>query len=157
MLDVLLEQKERFDYVLVEATGIADPEAVCEVFWVDEGLGSRVYLDGVICLVDAYHLPLPAELGLAQEAMKQLVCADVLLVNKLDLVGQRELEKGLEDLRRLNPTARRESNGGGRAREALAEPLRGGVGRVGHRNRASGRGTWGRYWVYKPLTRIAGL
>eukprot|EP00931_Biecheleriopsis_adriatica_P009777 TRINITY_DN110859_c0_g1_i1.p1 TRINITY_DN110859_c0_g1~~TRINITY_DN110859_c0_g1_i1.p1 ORF type:complete len:415 (+),score=114.47 TRINITY_DN110859_c0_g1_i1:28-1272(+) len=53
MLDVLLEQKDRFDYVLVEATGVADPESICEIFWVDEGLGSRIYLDGVVALVDS--------------------------------------------------------------------------------------------------------
>ncbi|CAJ1353974.1 unnamed protein product [Effrenium voratum] len=119
MLDVLLEQKDRFDYVLVEATGIADPESVCEVFWVDDGLGSRVYLDGVLALVDAYHVfsylgKSEAEpeaekgkaLGLEAEALKQVACADVLILNKVDLVSEDRRSRACAVLREINPTAR---------------------------------------------------
>ncbi|CAK9053408.1 COBW domain-containing protein 1 (Cobalamin synthase W domain-containing protein 1) [Durusdinium trenchii] len=123
MLDVLLEHKNRFDYVLVEATGIADPEAVCEVFWVDEGLGSRVYLDGVLSLVDAYNMSsylgkrkashgYPEEgakstsLGLEAEAIKQVACADVLILNKVDLVAEADRARAAAMLREINPTAR---------------------------------------------------
>eukprot|EP00435_Cladocopium_sp_Y103_P075523 s2_g59.t1 len=118
MLDVLLEQKDRFDYVLVEATGIADPEAVCEVFWVDEGLGSRVYLDGVLSLVDSYNMlsylgkrkadedSKTTSLGLEAEALKQVACADVLILNKVDLVSETERTRAVATLRDINPTAR---------------------------------------------------
>jgi len=118
MLDVLLEQKDRFDYVLVEATGIADPEAVCEVFWVDEGLGSKVYLDGVLSLVDSYNMlsylgkrkadedSKTASLGLEAEALKQVACADVLILNKVDLVSEMERMRASATLREINPTAR---------------------------------------------------
>eukprot|EP00434_Breviolum_minutum_P006523 symbB.v1.2.005757.t1/scaffold289.1/size287290/2 len=118
MLDVLLEQKDRFDYVLVEATGIADPEAVCEVFWVDEGLGSKVYLDGVLSLVDSYNMlsylgkrkadedSKTASLGLEAEALKQVACADVLILNKVDLVSEMERTRASATLREINPTAR---------------------------------------------------
>jgi len=118
MLDVLLEQKDRFDYVLVEATGIADPEAVCEVFWVDEGLGSRVYLDGVLSLVDSYNMlsylgkrkadedSKTTSLGLEAEALKQVACADVLVLNKVDLVSETERTRAAATLRDINPTAR---------------------------------------------------
>ncbi|CAL1167826.1 unnamed protein product [Cladocopium goreaui] len=118
MLDVLLEQKDRFDHVLVEATGIADPEAVCEVFWVDEGLGSRVYLDGVLSLVDSYNMlsylgkrkadedSKTTSLGLEAEALKQVACADVLILNKVDLVSETERTRAAATLRDINPTAR---------------------------------------------------
>eukprot|EP00933_Yihiella_yeosuensis_P033425 TRINITY_DN27129_c1_g1_i1.p1 TRINITY_DN27129_c1_g1~~TRINITY_DN27129_c1_g1_i1.p1 ORF type:complete len:432 (-),score=106.84 TRINITY_DN27129_c1_g1_i1:227-1522(-) len=119
MLDVLLEQKDRFDYVLVEATGVADPEAVCEVFWVDDGLGSRVYLDGCIALVDSRNALSAlgrkvssqasgdAEgLGLEVEAAKQVACADVLILNKTDLTSEDELLEVSALVRSMNPAAR---------------------------------------------------
>lgn len=113
-LDVLLEQKSSFDYILVEATGVADPESICEVFWVDEGLGSRVYLDGVVTLVDAYYVLSylgkadegPNGLGLETEALKQVACADVLVLNKIDLVAEEQLQRSRATLREINPAAR---------------------------------------------------
>jgi G3E family GTPase len=93
MLDVLVEQRKKFDYVLVEATGIADPEAICEIFWVDDGLGSAVYLDGVVTLVDGRNCISALDgtegdfvnLGLEHETAKQVASADVLILNKADL------------------------------------------------------------------------
>mmetsp|Transcript_14069 Transcript_14069/g.33568 ORF Transcript_14069/g.33568 Transcript_14069/m.33568 type:complete len:400 (-) Transcript_14069:6-1205(-) len=113
-LDVLLEQKSSFDYILVEATGVADPESICEVFWVDEGLGSRVYLDGVVTLVDAYYVLSylgkadegPNGLGLETEALKQVACADVLVLNKIDLVAEEQLQRSRATMREINPAAR---------------------------------------------------
>eukprot|EP00439_Symbiodinium_sp_Y106_P071852 s2412_g13.t1 len=113
-LDVLLEQKSSFDYILVEATGVADPESICEVFWVDEGLGSRVYLDGVVTLVDAYYVLSylgkadegPNGLGLETEALKQVACADVLVLNKIDLVPEEQLQRSRATMREINPAAR---------------------------------------------------
>eukprot|EP00930_Biecheleria_cincta_P009068 TRINITY_DN110708_c0_g1_i1.p1 TRINITY_DN110708_c0_g1~~TRINITY_DN110708_c0_g1_i1.p1 ORF type:complete len:462 (+),score=99.57 TRINITY_DN110708_c0_g1_i1:42-1388(+) len=114
MLDVLLEQRDRFDYVLVEATGVADPEAICEVFWVDEGLGSRVYLDGVVTLVDSKNAlsSLGKEagsadgLGLEAEATKQVACADVLILNKTDLTSEAERKRVCAVLEAMNPVAK---------------------------------------------------
>lgn len=135
-LDNLLEQKARFDYVLVEATGVADPESICEIFWVDEELGSRVYLDGVVTLVDCRNalssfgdssavdhavskvadnktsgytpsqVGDAGKLGLEKESIKQVACADVILVNKVDLVPEesaRSLVK--KKVASMNPTA----------------------------------------------------
>jgi len=118
MLDRLLEERQRFDYVLVEATGTADPERICEIFWVDEGLGSRVYLDGVITLVDGRNVLSALDgaaaegsggdaegLGLMAEAIKQVACADVLILNKIDLASEAQRKKTLARLAAINPTA----------------------------------------------------
>lgn len=120
-LDRLLEERQRFDYVLVEATGIADPESICEIFWVDEELGSRVYLDGIVTLVDCRNVlsalgEEPAEgaasvgdmssLGLEAESAKQVACADVLILNKTDLVPKAESRATVvARLATMNPTA----------------------------------------------------
>nr|UVT37965.1 CobW domain-containing protein 2 [Karlodinium veneficum] len=118
-LDNLLEGQKRFDYVLVEATGVADPEAICEIFWVDDGLGSRVYLDGVVTLVDGHNAMSALdgkeasgsggdaeELGLEAETSKQVACADVLVLNKCDLAAQTDRARISERLRRMNPAAK---------------------------------------------------
>ncbi|CEM06603.1 unnamed protein product [Vitrella brassicaformis CCMP3155] len=55
-LDNLLEHQDRFDYILVETTGVADPEPVTAAFWVDANLDSRLYLDGIVTLVDAKNV-----------------------------------------------------------------------------------------------------
>src|SRR5690348_2916648 len=52
-LDRLLERRDRFDYILVETSGMADPGPVASVFWVDDDLESHIYLDGIITVVDA--------------------------------------------------------------------------------------------------------
>jgi len=121
-LDALLEDKRRFDYVLVEATGVADPEAICEIFWVDDGLGCRVYLDGVVTVVDAHNAlsalgvrdtDAPklehgdaAALGLEAETAKQVACADVLILNKCDLAGEAERKRIAAQLTSMNPVAK---------------------------------------------------
>merc|ERR1712232_1026870 len=118
------------DNLLVEATGIADPESICEIFWVDDELGSRVYLDSIVTLVDCHNvlsalgeLGLSAEpsaavaapaggggdmgmLGLEAESAKQVACADVLILNKMDLVGSSDARRAIADrVRRINPAA----------------------------------------------------
>lgn len=115
-LDRLLEERQRFDYVVVEATGTADPEALCDIFWVDDGLGSLVYLDGVVTLVDGRNALSSlgdssrgagdaGALGLEVEAAKQVACADVLLLNKADVTPEAQRRRIAERLAAMNPTA----------------------------------------------------
>ena len=52
----LVKNKERFDYIFVECSGMADPGSLARIFWVDDELESDVYLDGIITLVDAKHI-----------------------------------------------------------------------------------------------------
>lgn len=115
-LDRLLEERQRFDYVVVEATGTADPEAICDIFWVDDGLGSLVYLDGVVTLVDGRNALSSLGdgskgagdargLGLEVEVAKQVACADVLLLNKADVTPEAQRRRIAERLAAMNPTA----------------------------------------------------
>lgn len=90
-LTVLMEKRDRFDYILVETSGMADPGPVASIFWSDEDdLGSALVLDGIVTLVDARHvhgdLDRPREAGAVNETVRQIAHADVVLVNKTDLV-----------------------------------------------------------------------
>jgi G3E family GTPase len=51
-----MEKKGAFDYILLETTGLADPGNLAPLFWVDDGLGSTIYLDGIVTLVDAKNI-----------------------------------------------------------------------------------------------------
>merc|ERR1712093_538226 len=55
-IESLMEKKGAFDYILLETTGLADPGNIAPLFWVDEGLGSTIYLDGIVTLVDAKNI-----------------------------------------------------------------------------------------------------
>lgn len=94
ILDELWHRRAEFDYVLIESTGLADPGAVVQTFVLDRELAQRYRLDAIVSLADALHLP--QQLKNAWEAAEQLRYADVILLNKMDLVepGQApELEK----------------------------------------------------------------
>ncbi|KAG8595684.1 hypothetical protein GDO81_001593 [Engystomops pustulosus] len=95
-IENLMQKKGKFDYILLETTGLADPGAVASMFWVDAELGSDIYLDGIVSVVDAkyalQHLLEEKPEGLVNEAARQVALADVLLINKTDLVSTKELE-----------------------------------------------------------------
>jgi G3E family GTPase len=55
-LELLLEKRLDLDYILIEASGMANPGAIASVFWLDDALESRLQLDGIVTLVDAYHI-----------------------------------------------------------------------------------------------------
>ncbi|CAG8497933.1 6819_t:CDS:2 [Diversispora eburnea] len=55
-IENLMQKKGKFDYILLETTGLADPGPICSIFWLDEDLGSDIYLDGIITLVDAKYI-----------------------------------------------------------------------------------------------------
>jgi len=88
------------EWIAVEATGVAEPDAL--VFDIQENL-SRVRLDGVVTVADADSLVKYPQLG--RTARLQIEAADLLLLNKTDLVSSRELRQAEEKLRRLNPQA----------------------------------------------------
>ncbi len=78
----------RFDAIIVETTGLADPVPVAQTFFMDEDVRSKTQHDAVVALVDAKHLPL--RLKDSREAEDQLAFADVVLINKTDLVEPQE-------------------------------------------------------------------
>ncbi len=101
-LEGLLQKQKRFDYVLIETTGLADPSPVVHTFKASD-LADRMRLDGVITVVDARHLE--KELNDAPEPMQQIAFADVILLNKTDLVSPDELEKVEARIRKINSLA----------------------------------------------------
>lgn len=55
-IENLMEKKGKFDYILLETSGLADPGPIASMFWLDDGLGSEIYLDGIVTLVDGKHI-----------------------------------------------------------------------------------------------------
>ncbi|XP_054513855.1 zinc-regulated GTPase metalloprotein activator 1A isoform X4 [Pan troglodytes] len=105
-IENLMQKKGKFDYILLETTGLADPGAVASVFWVDAELGSDIYLDGIITIVDSKyglkHLTEEKPDGLINEATKQVALADIILINKTDLVPEEDVKKLRTTIRSIN-------------------------------------------------------
>jgi len=99
----LMKRKGRFDAIIVETTGLADPGPVAQTFFVDEDVKARTELDSVTTVVDAKHLPL--RLADSKEAAEQIAFADQIILNKTDLVSEAELAAVEAGIRRLNPLA----------------------------------------------------
>lgn len=104
VVDGLMRRPGRFDAILVETTGLADPAPVAQTFFMDDEVRSKTKLDAVVALVDAKHLPL--RLNDSREAEDQIAFADVVLLNKTDLVSQDELAEVESAIRAINPYAR---------------------------------------------------
>jgi G3E family GTPase len=104
VLNQLRKRRDRFDYVLIETTGLADPGPVAQTFFIDEDLRDDYQLDAIITLIDAAHIS--AQLTTVAAAADQVGFADVLLINKTDLVNGIELARIEQELRAINGTAR---------------------------------------------------
>ncbi|KAI0914911.1 CobW/HypB/UreG, nucleotide-binding domain-containing protein [Ustulina deusta] len=120
-IESLMEKKGAFDYILLETTGLADPGNLAPLFWVDEGLGSTIYLDGIVTLVDAKNIlrSLDDPSGkvndhedhgnhgpLMTTAHVQISHADVVVINKADLVTAEQLEHVRARIRAINGLAK---------------------------------------------------
>ncbi|KAI0317515.1 cobW-domain-containing protein [Amylostereum chailletii] len=110
-IENLMKRKGAFDYILLETTGLADPGPIAGMFWENEeygkGLGTDIVLDGVVCVVDAVY-------GLKQleedhavdgigESLRQIAAADVILLNKVDLVSPEHVQIVEDMLYKINP------------------------------------------------------
>ena len=104
VLNQLRKRRDRFDYVLIETTGMADPGPVAQTFFVDDDLREDFELDAVIALVDAAHVS--QQLATVATVAEQIGFADVLLLNKTDLVDEAALARTERELRAINGTAR---------------------------------------------------
>ena len=91
ILDGLMKRKGKFDAIIVETTGLADPAPVAQTFFMDEAVGEKTKLDAVVTVADARWLK--DRLKDAPEAKNQIAFADVILLNKTDLVSEDELKK----------------------------------------------------------------
>lgn len=103
IIEGLMRRRDRFDAILVETTGLADPAPVAQTFFVDEDVQSKAKLDAIVTVVDARHLL--GEIDKAHEAQEQLAFADIILLNKIDLVNEQELADVESRIRKINPTA----------------------------------------------------
>src|SRR4249920_3262831 len=107
ILGTLKEKRDtgalKFDRVVIETTGMADPGPVAQTFFTDEEIGNYYLLDSIITLVDAKHAP--KQLDEFHEAQEQVGFADRILLSKTDLVSQDETETLSKRLKRMNPRA----------------------------------------------------
>jgi G3E family GTPase len=104
ILDGLIRSKGKFDAIIVETTGLADPAPVAQTFFMDENVGRRTKLDAVVTVADAKWLN--DRLKDAPEAKNQIAFADVILINKTDLVSPDELSDVEARVRGINPYAK---------------------------------------------------
>ena len=99
----LMKRRNKFDHLVIETTGLADPAPVIQTFFVDEDMRDQVILDAVVTVVDAKHILQHWD---ADEAQEQIAFADVILLNKTDLVTPKELDELEEKIRSMNVMAK---------------------------------------------------
>jgi G3E family GTPase len=99
----LMQKRARFDHVIIETTGLADPGPVIQSFFVDEVMRNQTLLDSVVTVVDSKHIWQHWE---SSEAQEQIAFADVLLLNKKDLVSPDQLHELESRVRSMNAFAK---------------------------------------------------
>ena len=104
IMDGLVKRRGKFDAIIVETTGLADPAPVAQTFFVDQDVGEAARLDAVVTVADAKWLS--DRLADAPEAKNQIAFADVILLNKSDLVSGDDLDRVEGRIRAINPWAK---------------------------------------------------
>jgi G3E family GTPase len=104
ILGRLMKRKDRLDGILIETTGLANPAPVAQTFFTDDEMKQNFRLDAIVTVVDAKHVL--QHLDRDDEAVKQLAFADVIVLNKTDLVTPAELDALETRIRRINAVAR---------------------------------------------------
>ncbi|AEH10697.1 MULTISPECIES: CobW family GTP-binding protein [Protofrankia] len=109
VLGTLMRRRERFDHILIETTGLADPAPVAQTFFVDDEIAGQLRLDAILTLVDARHLARHLDdakpEGVENEAVEQIAFADRIVLNKTDLVDEAELDEVIVRIRAINKVA----------------------------------------------------
>ncbi|MBD2361423.1 GTP-binding protein [Anabaena minutissima FACHB-250] len=103
IINNLMKRRDKFDHLVIETTGLADPAPVIQTFFVDEDMQSQLALDAVVTVVDAKHIWQHWD---ADEAQEQIAFADVILLNKTDLVTPAELDELEKRIRSMNAMAK---------------------------------------------------
>lgn len=109
----LMKRRHKFDHLVIETTGLADPAPVIQTFFVDEDMRDKIFLDAVVTVVDAKHIHQHWE---ADEAQEQIAFADVIILNKTDLVTSEALDeleskiKGMNRMAKIYRTQKAELN-----------------------------------------------
>lgn len=100
ILGQLLKRRDRFDYIMIETTGLADPGPVAQTFFVEEDLREQFLLDAIVTVIDALHFE--KHLGEIEAAGEQVAFADVVVLNKCDLVAPADLARIERRIRAIN-------------------------------------------------------
>ncbi|KAJ1523847.1 hypothetical protein ONE63_010403 [Megalurothrips usitatus] len=110
-IENLMTKRGKFDYILLETTGLADPGPIATIFWLDKELGSDIFLDGIITVIDSKHCLEQLEDGSATNfddgepnnaAIRQVCLADLILLNKTDIADEEVLKKTKGLIHKLN-------------------------------------------------------
>ncbi|XP_076033810.1 zinc-regulated GTPase metalloprotein activator 1-like [Oratosquilla oratoria] len=108
-IENLMKKRGKFDYVLLETTGLADPGPIASLFWMDKQLESEIYLDGIVTVLDCKYAIKNIEEkkpdGVINEAIRQIALADFLILNKIDLVDAQQLQVVCQSVRGINSSA----------------------------------------------------
>ncbi|GLC53461.1 hypothetical protein PLESTB_000752400 [Pleodorina starrii] len=109
ILNKLVKRKGKFDAIMIETTGLANPAPVIQTFFVDENIKDACVLDAVLTVVDSKHVTQHLNEvkpdGVVNEAVQQVAFADKILLNKTDLVSAEELEEVRERIKHINKPA----------------------------------------------------
>lgn len=107
--ELVRTRKGKFDHIVIETTGLANPAPIIQTFYAEEEIFSDVKLDGVVTLVDAkhagFHLDEVKPKGVVNEAVEQIAYADRIILNKIDLVGEPEIASLVQRIRNINRMA----------------------------------------------------
>ncbi|QDH17236.1 CobW family GTP-binding protein [Swingsia samuiensis] len=103
ILGKLLRRRGRFDGIIVETTGLADPAPVAQTFFVDENVREKARLDAVVTVVDAFNVM--QTLDESPEAVNQIAFADVIVLNKVDLADAERCKEIVDRIRKINAVA----------------------------------------------------
>ncbi|MET3590412.1 G3E family GTPase [Bartonella silvatica] len=103
ILESLMQRSHRFDAIIIETTGLADPIPVAQTFFMDDMVHEKTTLDSIIAVVDAKHLP--SQLKNNRETEDQIAFSDIILLNKIDLINTKERAHAESLIRAINPKA----------------------------------------------------
>jgi len=105
----LKDRPKKFDHVIIETTGLADPAPVAFTFFINPEIADAYRIDSILCLADAKHIGIHLEEekpdGAVNEAVSQVAFADRILLNKIDLVSEAELEEVVDTVKSINAVA----------------------------------------------------
>ena len=103
ILSALMKRRDKFDAILLETTGLADPAPVAQTFFADPDVKANTELDSILTMVDAIHIT--DQLANSPEARDQIAFADTIVINKIDAVLQPERDAAVAAVRAINPMA----------------------------------------------------
>jgi G3E family GTPase len=104
ILGNLMTRRDKFDRIVLETTGLANPGPVAQTFFVDDAMRGKFVLDGIVTMIDARHFD--QQIVNSDETTTQVAFADVIVLNKADLVSPQELDALEQRIRGMNALAR---------------------------------------------------